>query len=320
MSDGSRAADATADDHGSADPSLSPPPARELNEEDRKYLDASDFEILFESTACFGTCPVYALRLRSDGSIRFIGYQYVSKPGAYDTNVSAESVRELYDSIVRRGFLDFHSAYTFDQNCDDYWTDSPHSFYVLRADGAEKAVEFDRGCKDDNPALDALDAIQREILAVAQVQQFLETEPTSRSCSRPSRQSMLASSYVIRDPDGSARGMLHITPDRIDFREPWSVTTCEGQELSRGPMASEWGCGRVILPAGVNNGVFQRPLVERVHDDDLTLHWPGLYEPQSAIVLSAVDVMQDGYRQLDVRALTLRGETAQHAEAGDRCD
>lgn len=120
--DRAMAADATVEDDADA----STPP-RALTGEDLEFLEATDFEIAFERTACLGACPVYALRIGSNGDVRFIGYLYVDKPGVYDTSIPADRARSLYEQIIRSGFLGFRSKYAPDSGCTTYRTDNPHS-------------------------------------------------------------------------------------------------------------------------------------------------------------------------------------------------
>lgn len=70
----------------------------------------------------------------------------------------------------------------------------------------------------------------------------------------------------------------------------------------------------------MDKGVFGPQLLDRVHAEDTTLRWPGLEQPQAAIVLQPPSDAQAGFEQLEVRTYGADSESAQRAEAGDHCD
>lgn len=307
-----------------ADASMTEPqPEHELTEEDEAWLAVTDFEILFERTACFGTCPAYALRIDSSGALRFVGYEWVDKLGVHETQISAEDVRALYESIVRRGFLGFRPKYDLNDGCERGATDNPHSVFVIRANGREKSVDYYWGCMDDRPEFEVLEALDGEIVELTNARRFVEG-PAAERCGALFRGFVPDTSYVIRNLAGAAQGLLRFSMGRSDFERTWSASTCEGEELSKGTRASQSGCGKVLFPPALTPQ-YNRGLVERVQDNNITLRWPGSEEPQAAIVLTPDSEPPATSPDAPVTALELRligreGETMQRAVAGERCE
>lgn len=67
-------------------------------------------EITVEHTGCFGTCPVYKVILRQDGTATFIGTNYVTKIGTYTAYFGGFA--HLARAIRARNFDQFKSLYT----------------------------------------------------------------------------------------------------------------------------------------------------------------------------------------------------------------
>ncbi len=53
----------------------------------------ADAEIRYETGPCFGTCPVYALTIRPDGTARFEGKRFTAVTGTRDLTVGADAYR-----------------------------------------------------------------------------------------------------------------------------------------------------------------------------------------------------------------------------------
>ncbi len=68
--------------------------------------------ITVEHTGCFGTCPVYKVILRRDGTATFIGTRYVTKLGTY--TASFDGFSHLVRAIEARHFAQFKPVYSHD--------------------------------------------------------------------------------------------------------------------------------------------------------------------------------------------------------------
>ena len=90
-------------------------------------------EISIEHTRCYGTCPVYKLTLRSDGTATFVGVAYVDKVGTYTAEFGG--IDRLAQSIVQHRFQHFSTRYT------SSITDMPHTITTVVSGGRRKTVD-----------------------------------------------------------------------------------------------------------------------------------------------------------------------------------
>lgn len=288
-----------------AEPPLTPPPERELSAEEIEWAKASDFEIGLKGTPCYGTCPNYEMTLRADGSLHFVGYDFVVLPGTYDVQRSAADAAQLYSNIIRRGFLGLQAKYEDeDDGCPEVWTDNPTSYYSLKANGREKKVQFYEGCEGELPGLDTLRDIQREIIEVTNLEQFFGSQ-SDRRCKRVRIDAMdFASSYVLRDATGKTLGTLRFTPSQFALSpSEWTASTCEGDVVSRGPRLRSGLCDNVLAV-----------------DDNSAFAWPGVDGPQAAVAFQGTKVDGKGeITRLELRLITLESQQSQLAERGDSC-
>jgi hypothetical protein len=264
----------------------------------------SDFEITLETTECYGTCPAYDLTIRSTGDVRFTGKGFVWKPGTYEKQVTAEKVARLYRKIVRSGFLDFRSSYATSEDGCDVATDSPTSIFGLRTDQDWKTVEYYYGCSGDFPELAILRDLQKQIVATAEVGEWVKADRTRCQFREPYFAFFLPS-YLLRDSSDLPVGLLRVEGGASKPQSSWSVVTCDGEELARGDSMERWDCGMTLLP-----------------ENETTMSWPGTDTPQAAVLLTVpMDAPSGGPAlKLDAILFTQTGEQQQHAARGDSCD
>jgi hypothetical protein len=68
-------------------------------------------EIGLERTACFGTCPVYTVILKSDGTVRYTGEEYVAHKGTRTGRISDWAFNQLAEYLVESGYPEMESNY-----------------------------------------------------------------------------------------------------------------------------------------------------------------------------------------------------------------
>jgi len=68
-------------------------------------------EIGLERTACFGTCPVYTVVLRSDGTFRYTGEDNVTRKGNRTGKISEWSYNQLAEYLLESGYMEMESNY-----------------------------------------------------------------------------------------------------------------------------------------------------------------------------------------------------------------
>ncbi len=92
-------------------------------------------EIHLERTACYGTCPVYKVILRNDGSLEYEGIQHVKHTGKYRGKINLWGFNKLAQLIEKSKFMDMKDQYSIDM------TDMPTTYTtVIYADGKKKRI------------------------------------------------------------------------------------------------------------------------------------------------------------------------------------
>jgi hypothetical protein len=124
--------------------------------------------VTLDRGSCFGTCPVYALTLGRDGSVRFEGRRFVADTGLSTGTVPRASVDSLFAELQAAGYFDFADSYrSGDAVCRRYATDLPTVITEVRLDGRVKRIEHDRGCADAPAVLSQLENRIDDVAGVA---------------------------------------------------------------------------------------------------------------------------------------------------------
>jgi len=91
--------------------------------------------ITLERTACFGTCPVYTVTMRDDGSVEYDGRSFVRVPGKFSWKIDPAIVRALAEEMSRAGFFELKNEYT------GMVTDMPTTYTSLSVGSRSKHVK-----------------------------------------------------------------------------------------------------------------------------------------------------------------------------------
>lgn len=120
-------------------------------------------EISMQRLPCFGTCPVYSVSIRGDGTVTFTGEQHVMTRGTATRTIDVEDVASLLRRLEEGGYFSFADNYTMNAPaCGMYHTDAPRAITVVRTAERTKRIEHDFGCSGAPAALRRLqDAIDR---------------------------------------------------------------------------------------------------------------------------------------------------------------
>lgn len=89
-------------------------------------------EVTLERTACFGTCPVYKVTLRSDGTILYEGREFVEMKGTYKGQVYGFD--RLARLIISQGYFNLKDKYSINA------TDLPSAVTSVVRDGKRKTI------------------------------------------------------------------------------------------------------------------------------------------------------------------------------------
>jgi PKD repeat protein len=68
--------------------------------------------ITLERTACFGTCPVYSLRIKGDGTVIYSGVDYVRIQGIQETTIGADAINQLVAEFEKANYFSLNDSYT----------------------------------------------------------------------------------------------------------------------------------------------------------------------------------------------------------------
>jgi Domain of unknown function (DUF6438) len=91
--------------------------------------------ISLERGACFGSCPIYKVTLRSDGTATYDGERFVDRIGEYQAQIDLNDYSRLAGFVERAGFLEWNDEYV-----NENITDLPNYYLTVVADGATKTV------------------------------------------------------------------------------------------------------------------------------------------------------------------------------------
>jgi len=64
-----------------------------------------------KKTPCFGKCPVFEIKVFSDGVVNYIGKKNVEKIGVYEANIGAEAAKILIADIENLGYFSLAENY-----------------------------------------------------------------------------------------------------------------------------------------------------------------------------------------------------------------
>jgi hypothetical protein len=135
------------------------------------YDVGPDTIVLLRRTQCFGSCPVYSVGVRGDGSVHFYGESYTATNGYASANIGVAAVRNLLAFMRAKSFRSLHTRYP------GMATDHPTYIVMLRQGQALKYVDRD----ETNRSEPALEAIEKEIDRVAGTAQWVGPSTPNQS-------------------------------------------------------------------------------------------------------------------------------------------
>ena len=99
-----------------------------------------DVVITLERTACFGTCPVYSLTIRGDGTVVYDGKEFVEVKGTTETTISQDQVDQLISEFEKVDYFSLNDNYT-----ERTITDAPTVITSIRLNGKIKTIKHYHG-------------------------------------------------------------------------------------------------------------------------------------------------------------------------------
>ena len=98
-----------------------------------------DIVITMERSACFGTCPIYSAKIYADGSVVYVGKEFVKEKGERRFKIAPERVQQLIKEFQRIDYFSLKDRYDTDENGNS-WTDLPTTITSICLDGKKKKV------------------------------------------------------------------------------------------------------------------------------------------------------------------------------------
>jgi hypothetical protein len=134
----------------------------------------SDDQITLERTACFGTCPVYQLTIKSDGSVTFDGHRFTKTIGSATGKINQADFRALVSEFEKINYFSLPDAYTpGTKECPRTITDMPSANTSIHLHGREKSVAHYYGCGTEG-VLQKLTTLEDKIDEVAGTQKWIK--------------------------------------------------------------------------------------------------------------------------------------------------
>lgn len=130
-----------------------------------------DQSVMMERGPCYGSCPVYTVRVGGDGEVRFHGTANVEIAGESVARIPRVRVDSLFGYVDSILFDRFDPSYTYGTvACGAYVTDLPIVVVSVVRFGVAKRVIHDYGC---GAAPDTLYELHRYIDAIAGTQHWI---------------------------------------------------------------------------------------------------------------------------------------------------
>ncbi len=104
------------------------------NKDGQHSFDQSS-SITLQKTDCFGTCPVYTIKVEGNGQAKLVGEKFFDKIGTYRKQLTVEETEELFSVFVRADFWSFKDEYT------EQVTDLPTTYLTFENMGRAKKVK-----------------------------------------------------------------------------------------------------------------------------------------------------------------------------------
>ena len=91
-------------------------------------------EIGIEHSGCFGSCPIYTLIVKSDGTFRYNGAKYVERKGEFKGTIQVWHFQQVAQFIRDSGYMELEDWYTRGL------TDSATTYTLVVMGGKRKTV------------------------------------------------------------------------------------------------------------------------------------------------------------------------------------
>ena len=109
--------------------------------------NANELSVRLERSECYGTCPIYALAIESDGKVTFDGKGYTKVIGKAQSRIDQDQINQIIGAIKSSDFFSFDNKYDQDSgNCPGTAADMPTVTLSIRLGDQEKKIIHYLGC------------------------------------------------------------------------------------------------------------------------------------------------------------------------------
>ena len=126
----------------------------------------SDVLITIKRLACFGDCPIYSAQIYTDGTVVYVGEEYVKTTGERRHKISKESIEALIKEFEKIDYWSLKDEYRTDEQGNSV-TDQPTTITSICLNGKKKRVV------NYYLAPKKLDALEDRIDSLAGLYQYL---------------------------------------------------------------------------------------------------------------------------------------------------
>jgi hypothetical protein len=99
----------------------------------RLPTDISTLELDLRRTACFGSCPIYSIKINGRGFVTYEGRGWVKETGVHTSRISTVEVRRLVEQFISKGYFAFCGTYGAP-------SDLPGAITAIKWPGVRKTV------------------------------------------------------------------------------------------------------------------------------------------------------------------------------------
>lgn len=99
---------------------------------------ARHYLLMFQKTGCYGSCPVFEVRVHSDQEVEWLGKRHVERLGMYRAFVSKEWIEETVRHAQEQGFFNFSARYPDDNSVIE---DIPHTITTVQRGAVRHTID-----------------------------------------------------------------------------------------------------------------------------------------------------------------------------------
>ncbi len=99
-------------------------------------ISSGNMSIVYRGSACYGQCPVFNMKISSNGEIVYNGISNTKLVGSNTTTISQKQLKELVSMLETGNFFNLNDKYDIDV------TDLPYTSIELKINDKTKSVTF----------------------------------------------------------------------------------------------------------------------------------------------------------------------------------